>query len=201
MSCHGRESNPISDNVPKWTASRNVERVKWFAVIILKLNICMSQLLEYLDLPKLPVELIKEAELSTQINPNVFIFKDFTNYKIFEATGRILEYTQSIFDFPHKAMVQLISGDIDIHIDYGRSVVYNYLIDCPGEIAYSCHYSSLDPASLINREILTPDCWTKLDVTVWHNLTGIIQPRLFISVAPVEKISLKIMRQIKQRYK
>ena len=37
MSCHGRESNPISDNVPKWTASQNVERVKWFAVIILEL--------------------------------------------------------------------------------------------------------------------------------------------------------------------
>jgi hypothetical protein len=161
----------------------------------------MSKLLEYLDLPKLPAEIIKEAELSTQINPNIFIFKDFASYKIFDATDKISEYTRSIFDFPHKAMVQLISGDIDIHIDYGRSVAYNYLIDCPGEIAYSCHYNEFNPASLISREILTPECWSKLTVSVWHNLTGIVKPRLFVTVAPVEKISLKIMRQNMQRYK
>ena len=201
MSCHGRESNPISDNVPKWTASRNVERVKWFAVIILKLNICMNRLLEYLDLPKLPAELSEEAKLSTQINPNVFIFKDYSAYKIFDATESISVYTRSIFDFPHHTKVQLISGDIAIHIDYGRSVVYNYLIDCPGEIAYSCHYQTSEPASLISKEVLTPECWSRLDVSVYHNLLGVKVPRLFISVAPIEKISKEDIRRSRQWYK
>ena len=36
MSCHGRESNPISGSVPYWTASRSFGASKGFAVIILK---------------------------------------------------------------------------------------------------------------------------------------------------------------------
>lgn len=138
------------------------------------------KLFEYLDLPKIPEELISDIYESIKTNPNLFQYKDYPHYKIHQATEKINNFTKTIFDFPHGARVQVIRNNIKIHTDYNRIIAHNYIIDPGGDNVYTCFYNK--DGSILEQHKIEPFRWHRLIVSTPHNVIGINDDQLRIAV-------------------
>lgn len=144
----------------------------------------MQKNLEYLNLPKLPQELIPKVYESLKGINRFSIANE--QYKLFEATKDLVDFTNSIFYFKHNTAVQIIKNFLPVHTDVYRSKAFNYIIDEGGDNVMTCFYD--DDNNLIESFHIEIHRWHRLNVCVRHNVINLTRPRIGITVHSIEEI-------------
>jgi hypothetical protein len=136
----------------------------------------------YLDnFPKIPAELLPEVYLSPIVNPNIFTFKNYDNYKVHTATDKLKDFVSNLFP-KHDIQVQIIHSELIIHKDFKRKVAINYLLDSGGSNVETCFYN--EKRELVSKVKIQEHRWHRIDVSKFHNVIGLESPRIAISINP-----------------
>ena len=157
----------------------------------------MSYLTYLEDLPILDESLVREAIYCRDNHQNIFRLKDHP-YQLYEATDKLREFIGSFLKFPHIVTVHSFSNTIPIHIDFGRTRAYNFIIDTGGPDVRTSFYDVNDftrnnEGRLVESNVnykpiesifIRPTVWHILDVSVPHGVTNIETVRFGITVSP-----------------
>lgn len=134
--------------------------------------------LQYLNLPKLPENMIKEVYKSLE-GVNIYPYP-LDEYQSFAATQPLQEYTKSLFDFSHNTLVQIIKDNLGLHKDFCRKQAYNYILEPGGDNVLTCWYN--EEKNLIESHCIDAHRWHKLNVDVFHNVENITKSRIAITI-------------------
>lgn len=138
--------------------------------------------IEYVNLQKIPNDLIESTE-QIKNKPNKSIAaKDYPNFQTFHVNDDLQKFLESIFPFEIWCQYQIIFSDMIIHKDTNRKLCYNYLIDQGGFSVFTNFFS--DEKNLIYSENIKLHQWVKLNTSIFHNVTGLSTARVAISVTP-----------------
>jgi len=160
---------------------------------------------EYLDtLPPMSSEILNEVLHSLLNRASTFVNPKFSTYQFYLLQGKIAEFTKSIFDFKHSVSVQIIKNGVPVHVDIGRSVAYNYIIETGGANVLTAFFNIDDfiqdrnnrhlrlfpkldcpPAEPIHTVCIAPNRWHKLNVSFPHTVLNIESERMAITVTPL----------------
>lgn len=133
-----------------------------------------------LDVPTVPEELILPVEQVLEIEN---IFGGYTkNYTIHEVQDDLREWLQSVFPERTKFRYQTLVKDIPCHVDRGRDVAINYLVDAGGDSVSTAWYTD-EFGDKIEEVVLEPNSWHELKVDQWHTVHNITGRRFAITVA------------------
>lgn len=143
---------------------------------------------EYINtLPTVPEEIITDA-LSAIGTPNYWLNKRSDSYQVFPGTEKLYDFIHSHLDEQYRVTIQVIKNTIPIHIDIGRSIVFNYIIDTGGEDIYTIFYSKNDE----NYNVIESH---KIEPFKWHRLT-VSTPHSVSTISPNDKrISLSVFKR------
>lgn len=139
-------------------------------------------LIEYVNLQKIPMDLIESTEQIKNKPNKSTVAKDYPFFKTFHVNDDLKKFLESIFPFEIWCQYQLIFGDIIIHKDPERTLAYNYILDQGGDMVLTNFYS--DKKNLIYSENIKLHQWVKLNTSIFHNVTGLSATRVAISVTP-----------------
>lgn len=142
---------------------------------------------EYLDLPKIPEELIVDIYQTIRNTrpkdrhsvPKETDAEKHNAWNSIKASEKLKEFTQSIFNFEHDVHIFVLSGDLPIHKDNTRDVAYNYVLET-GNASTNFHN---DDKELIEENNIEPFRWHKLDVKQFHSVLIPAPPRVLVSVS------------------
>jgi hypothetical protein len=160
---------------------------------------------EYLDaLPPISSDLQAEARQAPLNRVSTFVDPKFSTYQFYLLQGKISEFTKSIFNFKHSVSVQVIKNGAPVHVDIGRAVAYNYIIETGGTNVLTAFFNIDDfiqdrnnrhlrlfpkldcpPAEPIYTVCIEPNRWHKLNVSVPHTVLNIEGERIAITVTPL----------------
>ncbi len=160
---------------------------------------------EYLDaLPPVSSDLLNEARHASLNRVSTFVDPKFSTYQFYLLQGKIAEFTKSIFNFKHSVSVQVIKNGAPVHVDIGRAVAYNYIIETGGVNVLTAYFNIDDfiqdrnnrhlrlfpkldcaPAEPIYTVCIEPNRWHKLNVSVPHTVLNIGSERIAITVTPL----------------
>jgi hypothetical protein len=161
---------------------------------------------EYLDtLPSVSTDLLNEARHASLNRVSTFVDPEFPTYQFYLLRGKIREFTESIFNFEHSVAVQVIKNGVPVHVDIGRRVAYNYIIETGGTNVLTAYFNIDDfiqdrtnihlkllpkldcpPAEPIYTVCIEPNRWHKLNVSIPHSVLNIESEseRIAITVFP-----------------
>ena len=145
----------------------------------------MSMFYKKLDWNKLPEKYsITDEQYMIENFSHAHPVSEYEYYRQYKYDCKSLcELLQPLFNFDltDRVFIQIIKNGIGIHKDIGRSKVYNYLLDTGGDNVYTRFYDEDKKTELfkINIPLHT---WHQLDVTGYHNVTGIQQDRISITI-------------------
>ena len=140
---------------------------------------------EYVDsLPNLSQDLIAEIYDATN-SSNFWMNKKSDVYSVYPGTEKIYKFVRSFFTESHVASIQVITNTLGPHKDKGRSLVYNYIIDCGGEDIYTTFYTTDDEGNYIEIEShkIEPYRWHRLNVDIPHSVSTITEKNKRISLS------------------
>lgn len=139
----------------------------------LSLNTNMTNF-EYINtLPNVPEEIITEA-LSSINSPNYWLNKKSDSYQVFPGTEKLYNFIHSHLNEQYRVTVQVIKNTIPIHVDIGRSVVFNYIIDTGGDDIHTIFYSkNNEDYTIIESHNIKPFKWHRLNVATPHSVSTI----------------------------
>ena len=143
--------------------------------------------IEYLDLPRIPDELIVDIYQTirnTTLKNRHSVPKDtdaekHNAWNSIKASDRLKEFTRSIFNFEHDVHIFVLSGDLPVHKDNTRDVAYNYVLETGGA---STNFHDADQV-LTEEHKIEPFRWHKLDVKEFHSVLIPQPPRILVSVS------------------
>lgn len=136
-------------------------------------------------LPQIPDEIIS---LLTEENirkiPNEFSAIDGERYEIpwysiHRCNEELTDFLAPYFPEKMKIRVQLITRELLIHKDQGRTHAYNYVIKSGGNVS-TVWFD--DNKTEIERVIFPERAWYKLNVGVFHNVYDLTSTRIAITV-------------------
>jgi len=143
--------------------------------------------LEYLDLPKLPENLIENVyetiktskKYTSQGNTDA---ENYEHFSSINASNELKKFTQSIFDFEHLTHIFFLTDDLPMHIDNldVRSKAYNYVIESGGGNTNIYNQE----AELIESYDIDLHRWHILDVSQNHSVSIPNPPRILVTVTP-----------------
>lgn len=142
---------------------------------------------EYLELPKLPEDLIVDIYQTIRNTPSKDRHSEPKNtdaeknnaWNSIKASEKLKEFTRSIFDFEHDVHIFVLSGDLPIHKDNTRDVAYNYILET-GDANTNFHDAD---KKLTEENKIDPFRWHKLDVKEFHSVLIPKPPRVLVSVS------------------
>ena len=129
---------------------------------------------EYIDfLPCVPDDII--TEIMNAVNaPNYWLNKKSDSYQVFPGTEKIYKFIHAHLDQQYRVTVQVISNTLPIHVDIGRSVVFNYIIDTGGDDIRTIFYSkNNEDYTIIESHNIKPFKWHRLNVATPHSVSTI----------------------------
>jgi hypothetical protein len=143
--------------------------------------------LEYLDLPKIPEELIVDIYQTIRntpaedrhAEPKNSDAEKHTAWNSIKASEKLKAFTHSIFDIEHDVHIFVLSGDLPAHKDNTRDVAYNYVLET-GNARTNFH--DVDK-NLIEEHDIEKFRWHKLNVKEFHSVTITLPPRIVVSVS------------------
>ena len=140
---------------------------------------------EYINfLPNVPEEIITEA-ISAIDAPNYWMNKKSDTYQVFPGTEKIYNFIHSHLDKQYRATVQVIKNTLPVHVDIGRSTVFNYIIDTGGKDIHTIFYRK-------NNEDYTPIESHNIEPFKWHRL-NVSTPLSVSTISPnSRRISLSV---------
>lgn len=130
------------------------------------------------QIPKIPESIINITEEEIRRIPDRFKGTETSTYTLHNATQELKEFLQPYFNETDVAF-QLITDDLPIHKDFGRTSCYNYLIKSGGE-ASTVWYD--DDLKEIDRVIFPTHVWHNINVETFHKVVDVIDTRISISV-------------------
>jgi hypothetical protein len=159
---------------------------------------------EYLDtLPPVSLDLLNEVRYTALNSKSTFVDPEFSTYQFYLLQGKIKEFTQSIFNFEHSVSVQVIKNGVPVHVDIGRIVAYNYIIETGGSNVLTAYFNIDDfiqdrnnrhlrlfpkldcpLAEPVYANCIEPNRWHKLNVSLPHTVLNIESERMAITVTP-----------------
>lgn len=143
--------------------------------------------IEYLNLPKIPEELIVDIYQTIRNTPA----KDrHSNMKETDAekhaawnsikvSKELKHFTESIFNFNHDVHIFVLSNDLPMHKDNTRNVAYNYVLET-GNAVTNFHNKDGD---IVESYSIDRFVWHKLDVSQYHSVNIPSGPRILVSVS------------------
>lgn len=142
---------------------------------------------EYLDLPKIPEELIVDiyqtirntAPKERHSVPEGTDAEKHNAWNSIKASEKLKEFTRSLFDFEHDVHIFVLSGDLPVHKDNTRDVAYNYVLETGGA---STNFHD-EEKILVEENFIEPFRWHKLDVKEFHSVLIPQPPRVLVSVS------------------
>ena len=149
-----------------------------------------SKLIEYIDLPKIPINLLDPLE-SIFDKPDATIIgpaHKWWHHKV--VNDNLKNFLESIFSFEIVCQYQFILSHNPVHKDVTRSFVYNYLLDTGGDDIYTNFYDRWENGNLLASEKIPVNTWVKLNVKTFHQVKGLTKERLRISVNVIPKSCL-----------
>lgn len=133
---------------------------------------------EYINLPKIPDELIPELYQSIKDDD---VRQSYIGYTLYHFKPNLKQFILNLFGEGFTCAIQVIAGEQPIHIDYGREVAHNYIIDLGGEHVTTSFYKDLTGLDKLENICIEPHRWHKLNVSVPHGVEGIITKRISIT--------------------
>ena len=130
------------------------------------------------QIPKIPESIINITEEEIRRIPDRFKGTKTSTYTLHNATQELKEFLQPYFNETEVAF-QLITDDLPIHKDFGRSSCYNYLIKSGGEASTVWYDDNLKE---IDRVIFPTHVWHQMSVERYHSVVDIKDIRISISV-------------------
>lgn len=145
----------------------------------------MNIFYEALDWPKIPNEY---CIIDEQYMIDNFIhshpYPDYPYYRQYNCNDNTLKRKlQPLFNFDITGRIfyQIIKKGIDTHKDVGRKIIYNYILNQGGNDVYTKFFNEDKVTEKFSIKI-PKHTWHKMDVSFFHNVTGIETPRVAISV-------------------
>ena len=141
----------------------------------------MSKLYSYCSqIPQIPDRLINITEEEIRKIPNRFDGVDKPRkYSLHTATQHLQNFLQPYFDSNAEIAYQLITDDLPIHKDFGRTNCFNYIIQSGGDVNTVWYDDDLKE---IDRVILPTHIWHNINTETFHNVIGVNSTRIAISV-------------------
>ena len=131
------------------------------------------------EIPKIPEHLINLTEEEIRKIPNKFNGVKASKYTLHAATKELEEFIRPYFDSDTNIAFQLITDELPIHKDYGRSSCYNYIIKTGGDVS-TVWYD--DDLTEISRTVFPTGVWHNIDTSTYHTVVGLTDTRIAISV-------------------
>lgn len=131
------------------------------------------------QIPQIPNELINLTEEQIRKIPNKFNGVKATKYSLHTATKKLEEFLIPYFDNNVNIAFQLITDNLPVHKDYGRTNCYNYIIKSGGDVSTVWYDDNLKE---IDRVVFPTRIWHNINVEKFHNVIGINNTRIAISV-------------------
>lgn len=145
----------------------------------------MDRFCKMLDWPKLSEAYhLTDEQVMDKTLPHAHPVPHYEYYRQYMYNNNILvQELQPLFDFDIKdrVFIQIIKKGISTHKDVGRKIIYNYLLDTGGDNVYT-HFYDEDKTTELYKVNLPVHTWHQMDVTHYHNVTGIEHDRIAISV-------------------
>ena len=146
--------------------------------------------IDYIDLPNIPEELLESYtdilnKPSLPINnysgnPLPAIMKSIQRR---EVSNNLIEWLQTILEFPVRAQYLILSTNAPIHKDpKRRPQAYNYIINAGGDNVVTTIYS--DNFVVLKSLVIPEKTWHYLDTGRFHSVRGISkdQYRIVLSI-------------------
>ena len=135
-----------------------------------------------------PIALVARKDyLSNEIIPGETI--DTPNYKVYHVNPELNNYLQTIFNFEFKAFYHIINTEMIKHIDPGRTLGINYLLNSGGVEVTTKFYDKQNPEQLLGSVVFPDRQWYMLNVSIPHAVTAkSIVDRFGIALTPVKRI-------------
>jgi hypothetical protein len=142
---------------------------------------------EYLDLPKIPEELIVDIYKTIRNTtpkerhavPEGTDAEKYNAWNSIKASKKLKEFTNSIFNFEHDVHIFVLSGDLPVHTDNTRDVAYNYVLETGGA---TTNFHD-DEKTLVEEHNIETFKWHKLNVKNYHSVLIPEPPRVVVSVS------------------
>lgn len=142
---------------------------------------------EYLDLPKIPEELIVDIYQTIRNTPanQRHSNKEGTDaekhgaWNSIKASENLKTFLKSLFDFDHDVHIFVLSDDLPMHTDNTRDVAYNYVLETGNAVT---NFHDAD-GNITEENLIKPFVWHKLDVKNNHSVTIPNGPRVLVSVS------------------
>jgi hypothetical protein len=131
------------------------------------------------EIPKIPDYLINLPEEKIRQIPNKFNGVKASKYTLHAATKELEEFLRPYFDNSVNIAFQLITDDLPVHKDYGRTSCYNYIIESGGDVSTVWYNDNLKEIDRVN---FSTHVWHKINVETFHNVIGINSTRIAVSV-------------------
>jgi hypothetical protein len=130
-------------------------------------------------IPQIPDDLINITEEEIRKIPNKFNGVKATKYSLHTVTKELKDFLKPYFDNDVNIAFQLITDELPVHKDYGRTNCYNYIIKSGGNVSTVWYDDNLKE---IDRVIFPKHIWHNINVETFHNVVGINNTRIAISV-------------------
>lgn len=131
------------------------------------------------EIPKIPDYLVNLTENEIRSIPNKFNGVKASKYTLHNATKELEDFLRPYFDNDANIAFQVITDELPVHKDYGRTSCYNYIIKSGGNVS-TVWYD--DDVKEIDRVVFPEYVWHKINVEKFHNVIGIDCTRIAISV-------------------
>lgn len=131
------------------------------------------------QIPTIPDTLVNLSESKIRNIPNKFNGVKASKYTLHDATKELEDFLRPHFENHANIAFQLITDDLPIHKDYGRTSCYNYIIKPGGDVSTVWYDDDLNE---IERVIFPTHTWHKINVENFHNVVGVDNTRIAISV-------------------
>jgi hypothetical protein len=141
-------------------------------------------------IPQIPNELINITEEEIRKIPNKFNGVKATKYSLHDVTKELDNFLRPYFNNDVNIAYQLITDELPIHKDYGRTNCYNYIINTGGDVSTVWYDDNLQE---IERVVFPTYTWHNINVETFHNVIGIDSTRIAISVWSKDESAVGIL--------
>lgn len=135
---------------------------------------------EYLEIPAPPLELVEIDPIVVRSYRNIFIGVD-KSYTMHECPSDLRVWLKGFFPDYDNFMYQTIRDGLPIHIDTGRPIAINLLLNTGGDHVETVWYED-DRSTVMEFIELEPFRWHKLKVDTYHTVRNITGIRLAITI-------------------
>jgi hypothetical protein len=146
--------------------------------------------IEYIDLPNIPEELLESY--TDILNKPSLLINNYSGNSIpsfvesiqrKEVSNNLIEWLQTVLEFPVRAQYLILSTTAPIHKDpKSRPQAYNYIINAGGDNVVTTIYS--DNFTALKALVIPEKTWHCLDTGRFHSIQGISkdQYRIVLSI-------------------